>query len=171
MMMICFGLLTTSQRRHACCDNRMLRRWEHLSLFAQSMHQILMPHTLILGISLSLLLHAVVVAAIIVIANAFGVPSEQLLLVACAAPLGLIATMLPISIAGHGIRETAFVYFLSNVGIVPEIGLTISVSLYGIMAFASLVGGGMYLFNAVIQKSYAKYLEIQHAIMPSRGAE
>jgi len=150
LMVIGFGLLVTFQRWHTYYwYDRILRRWERLVLFTQSAGQLLAPRTLIPSLGLSFLLHAVVITATVVIAQAYGVPSEQLFLVACVAPIGFIATMLPISIAGHGVRETAFIYLLSNFGIMPEVALAISVSLYLMVALASLIGGGVRAFSKV----------------------
>ena len=133
-------------------SHRLLCRSESLTLFVQSMHQCLALRPFIVSITLSLLLYTVAVAAVVVIAHAYGVPAAQWWFVACVAPLGFIATMLPISIAGHGIRETAFIYLLSHIGIIPEVGLTIAISSYGAVALVSLLGGLMYLLNTMASK-------------------
>jgi len=143
-----FGLLTTYQRWNVYRGHKsILWRWKALALFLQSVNQLLTTRTLIVCLGLSLLLHAVVISASVVIAKAYGVLPEQLFFVACAAPLGLIAAMLPISIAGHGVRETVFIYLLSNVGIMPEVAVVISISLYVVLALASLTGGATRAFS------------------------
>jgi hypothetical protein len=113
------------------------------------------------------LLHTIVIAAVVVIATAYGVPPQQLFLVGCAAPLGLMAAMLPISVAGHGVREMAFIYLLSHLGILPEVALAISLSIYVMIALVSLMGGGVYIFDTMSHKSHTPYLDKQHLISPS----
>jgi hypothetical protein len=148
-----FVLLRTAQYRNTSgWSHWLLGRSESLTLFVQSVRQCLAARPLIISIVLSLLLDAVVIVAVVMIAQAYRVPAAQWWFVACVAPLGLIATMLPISIAGHGIRETAFIYLLSQIGIVPEVGLMISVSLYGALALVSLLGGLVYLLNTMASR-------------------
>jgi len=152
IMTVGFGLLNVSQFWSATClYNRMLRRCERLKLLVETVRRLMTSQTFILGTILSLLLHTVVIIATVMFAKAYGVPSKQLTLVACVAPLGLIAAMLPISIAGHGVRETAFIYLLSHIGISPEIALTISISLYVTIAITSIIGGIIYMFSITTQ--------------------
>jgi hypothetical protein len=42
-------------------------------------------------------------------------------------PIVILISMLPISIAGIGVYETAFVYFFNLVGVAPEVSLTVSI--------------------------------------------
>ncbi len=158
-----FSLLIILPRWHTYSwYHRLLLKWGYLALFIKSINQLLTCRTVLLSLSLSWLLHAVVIATVVVIAKAYGVLSEQLFSVACAAPLGILATMLPIAIAGHGIRETAFIYFLAHLGIMPEVALAMSISLYVTSAVASLIGGGVYIFDAVAQREQDKHLSTQH---------
>ncbi|HET8671793.1 MAG TPA: lysylphosphatidylglycerol synthase transmembrane domain-containing protein, partial [Candidatus Saccharimonadales bacterium] len=154
-----FGLLIILQRWHTYSwYHRLLLKWEYLALFIKSINQLLTCRTMLMSLSLSWLLHAVVIAAVVVIAKAYGVLSEQLFSVACVAPLGIVAYMLPIAIAGHGIREIAFIYFLAYLGIMPEVALAISLSLYATSIIASLIGGGVYIFGTVVHRKQNKHL-------------
>jgi len=57
-------------------------------------------------------------------------------------PVMLIVIMLPISLAGVGVREGAFVYFFSKVGMTTVTAFAIS-SLVSILVLAALIPGGV----------------------------
>jgi hypothetical protein len=60
-------------------------------------------------------------------------------------PLATVVSMLPVSLAGLGIREGAFVYLFTKVGSSQEQALTLSLMWFAIMACVSLIGGVEYL--------------------------
>lgn len=60
-------------------------------------------------------------------------------------PLATVVSMLPVSLAGLGIREGAFVYLFAKAGSTQEQALTLSLMWFAIMACVSLIGGVEYL--------------------------
>ncbi|MBI2062882.1 MAG: flippase-like domain-containing protein [Candidatus Yanofskybacteria bacterium] len=56
-----------------------------------------------------------------------------------------VATFLPVSYAGLGVREGTFVYFFSLLGVSRELALSISLMLFGFQVLAALIGGGFEL--------------------------
>ena len=60
-------------------------------------------------------------------------------------PLATVVSMLPVSLAGLGIREGAFVFLFAKAGASKEEALTLSLMLFAIMAAVSLIGGVEYL--------------------------
>jgi uncharacterized protein (TIRG00374 family) len=64
-------------------------------------------------------------------------------------PLIWIIIMIPVSISGFGIREGAFVYFFSLVGVSNESGLLLSVLFFSHSVIAGLVGGVLSLTSGL----------------------
>ncbi len=60
-------------------------------------------------------------------------------------PLATVISMLPVSLAGLGIREGAFVYLFTRVGATPEEALTLSLMWFAIMVIVSVAGGVEYV--------------------------
>ncbi len=60
-------------------------------------------------------------------------------------PLTTVVAMLPISLAGLGIREGAFIFFFTRAGATKEQAITLSLMWFAIMAIVSIVGGVEYL--------------------------
>lgn len=103
-----------------------------------------MVYTLLLGaISWSLNLWAIYLLAI-------GVGIE-LPVVTCFffGGLSVLASVLPISMAGWGVREGAMVALFGLVGIAPAQAMTVSVTFGVLMVLTSLPGGLLWLRSAV----------------------
>lgn len=60
-------------------------------------------------------------------------------------PLATVVSMLPVSLAGLGLREGAFVYLFTRVGATAEQALTLSLMWFAIMVFVSIIGGIEYI--------------------------
>jgi uncharacterized protein (TIRG00374 family) len=60
-------------------------------------------------------------------------------------PLATVVSMLPISLAGLGIREGAFVYLFTLVGASTEQALTLSLMWFALMVLVSVLGGFEYV--------------------------
>ncbi|MBI2670056.1 MAG: flippase-like domain-containing protein [Candidatus Yanofskybacteria bacterium] len=56
-----------------------------------------------------------------------------------------VATFLPISYAGLGVREGTFVYFFSLIGVPRELALSVSLVLFSFQILVALTGGGFEL--------------------------
>lgn len=99
--------------------------------------------------------HLLNVIVFYVIGVTLGIPlsfGEWLMLV----PSALFLSMLPISVAGWGIREGAFIFALGTHGVEPTIAIVPSV-LYGLSVLAaSLPGGLVWLFMRRSSLPFAK---------------
>ncbi len=63
-------------------------------------------------------------------------------------PLASIVLILPISFAGLGVRESAYVYLFGQVGVAQEVALSLSLLVYFIgNAIPGLLGGAVYLWR------------------------
>lgn len=84
----------------------------------------------------------VLITYLIVISFNFHVP---FLFIAWTFLIMSVATFLPVSYAGLGVREGTFVYFFSLMGISKELALSVSLVLFSFQILAALVGGGFEL--------------------------
>jgi uncharacterized membrane protein YbhN (UPF0104 family) len=96
----------------------------------------LMAEAALLGIAYQ----ALVVVSVWFLARAIGVPLA-LSVLAVALPVVLVATLIPISIAGFGLREGAFVVLLARAGVASTDAALLSVLTVAALALASLPGG------------------------------
>ena len=92
--------------------------------------------TLVLGIGYQLL----IVCSTWFLAKAIGLALPLALLAVCL-PLVLVVTLVPISIAGFGLREGAFVVLLAQAGVAGADAALLSLLSVAALAIASLPGG------------------------------
>ena len=104
------------------------------------------PKTLFAALSLSLVLQALGIGAVVLLAKDMGLSPPATFYFA-AFPLVAILTILPISFNGIGIREGGFIFFLGLKGISVEKALTLSLSFFAIQVVAGLIGGLVYAFG------------------------
>lgn len=64
-------------------------------------------------------------------------------------PLTALATMLPISLNGWGLREGAYALSFQTLGVIPELAITLSVVAALCMVAVSSIGGVFYMFHRV----------------------
>ncbi|MDH5201666.1 MAG: flippase-like domain-containing protein [Nitrospirota bacterium] len=91
---------------------------------------------------------ALLISAIVQLSNIFAVYilalglGEHISFIVCLIflPLIILFTMLPISISGLGVRESAFVVLFGIIGIKPEIATALSLSWFVSSAIGSLLG-------------------------------
>jgi uncharacterized membrane protein YbhN (UPF0104 family) len=67
-------------------------------------------------------------------------------------PLIAVATMIPVSLNGLGVREGAFVFFLSQVGVPEEQALSLALLWLVVLTASSLIGGLVWLATPTPQK-------------------
>jgi uncharacterized membrane protein YbhN (UPF0104 family) len=72
-------------------------------------------------------------------------------------PLIILTTMLPISISGIGVRESAFIYFFSFAGMDREIAFSISILYFIIYISPSVIGAYHYLRQGFCIEYIRKY--------------
>lgn len=98
------------------------------------------PQVLIKALTISLLLHGagILVVYLLSLGLGFSVPIGYFFLFV---PLGISISMLPISIAGLGLREGAFVYLFSRADLKPAEALSLSLSWFFVALLVGLIGG------------------------------
>ncbi len=60
-------------------------------------------------------------------------------------PLAILGSMLPISLAGVGVREGIFVYLFSTLGVAPYKAMSLSLAWFSVVLSLSLIGGIEYI--------------------------
>jgi glycosyltransferase 2 family protein len=105
---------------------------------------------LLSAIGLGLIIHGATSAMYLATAQAVGadVVSSEILFIG---PLMILATLVPVSIAGIGVREGTFVFFLTRVGLPTEQAV-----LLGFLGFLagevySLAGGAIWALNPAVR--------------------
>ena len=79
-------------------------------------------------------------------------------------PLIGLVVMIPVSLGGMGLREMAFVYFFSQVGVSQENSLVISLGTYLTLITGGLVGALLFFYDKV-------FLKIRHQLRGGRKWE
>jgi uncharacterized protein (TIRG00374 family) len=104
--------------------------------------------SLVVNLLVSLAFQFVLIVHFWMIQFAFGVsvPFVTYLIVV---PLVFCVMMLPIGINGLGVRESAFVWFMTRAGMEPATALAISLASYAIAVVQGLLGGALHLFREV----------------------
>lgn len=67
-------------------------------------------------------------------------------------PIIILVAVLPIAVAGIGVREGAFVYFFSQVGMSASDAFTLSLLIYTVSMIATLPGGIIYVMKGLVLK-------------------
>jgi uncharacterized membrane protein YbhN (UPF0104 family) len=102
------------------------------------------PSSLVWILILAAVSQALLCAAIFVLSRSVGIDVAFVQFMILLPPV-ILATILPISIGGWGMRETAMVFTLSLVGVEPERAFALSI-LVGILTLVmSLPGGVLWL--------------------------
>ncbi|MHA1536812.1 MAG: lysylphosphatidylglycerol synthase transmembrane domain-containing protein [Alphaproteobacteria bacterium] len=107
---------------------------------------IMKPGDLLAILCASVVVQMIGAAAVFLIAQSFDV---QIGFLQCLAlmPIVVLATAVPISIAGWGVREVAMVVVLASVGVAREHALLIAVSYGGLAVAISLPGSALWLLE------------------------
>ncbi|RMG76117.1 MAG: UPF0104 family protein, partial [Bacteroidetes bacterium] len=78
-------------------------------------------------------------------------------------PIVMFVVMLPISLAGIGLRESSFVYFFSKVGVDPTVAFAISALVSVIIVVSILPGGLVLAFKGLaLKKRSTTHKEEEH---------
>lgn len=108
----------------------------HLGVARLWKHPAAVVHVLLAGFAYQLILVLAAVAA----AQALGLRPAGLTALLAFFPAVLIAQVLPISMAGLGVRETAFVLFLAPLGVAAHEAIALGLLLYLLNMAVSLLG-------------------------------
>ncbi len=104
------------------------------------------------GFGLSIVVQLAGIVEVWLLGLALEVPASFAVL-AVAAPLVVLFTMLPITLNGVGVREGGLVLLLAPAGVAPAEALALGVLWFCVLATASLIGGIVYLFGGEIRNS------------------
>jgi len=101
------------------------------------------PRMMVAVLGLSFCLQALGMGAVALLGVGIGI-KVPLAFYFASVPLVTIATLIPISFSGIGVREGAFVYFLGLKGIQPEPALCLGLLFFSVQVATSLLGGLAY---------------------------
>jgi uncharacterized membrane protein YbhN (UPF0104 family) len=127
----------------------LLRRWRFLRPFGSltdDLRRVFIRPDAILTMALSLAIHLISVGLVILLAAAMGVgiaPLSALVLV----PPVILIMMIPISLAGWGVREGGLIVALAQTGVAAPDALAISIGFGFACLLASLPGAVLWLWK------------------------
>jgi uncharacterized protein (TIRG00374 family) len=101
------------------------------------------PRKILAVLGLSFCLQALGMGAVSLLGRGIGI-ELPLVFYFASLPLINIATAIPISLSGIGVREGTFVYFLGIKGVQPEQALCLGILFFSIQVASSLLGGVAY---------------------------
>jgi len=126
---------------------RLIKRWDtetKLNTFFNSLHELLRYRKSLgtaFGVSLIYQFAGIVSPFLIALTLDLNVPFSFFLAVM---PVIWVIMMVPISIAGLGVREGAFILFFVQQGVTTESALLLSLLFLGLSLVLALVGGIIY---------------------------
>lgn len=136
VIFLVFGVFTLPRLLLAIPGSGLLMAWiSEASNFARTV--LLKPGTAIPVIVLAVSVHGLAIAAILVLAEGMDIPLSAGAAFALLPPV-ILASAIPVSYAGWGIREGAMVVFLGYAGIAPEAAISLSLLFGGVSLLASL---------------------------------
>jgi uncharacterized membrane protein YbhN (UPF0104 family) len=124
--------------------HRPLRFLAHL---AGDVRPLLRPRALVLCAVLTLATNCLPILAAAVLGYSLAIPLS-LLAYAVIVPAALIISLVPVSIAGWGVREAAMVVCMAPYGVSPETALALSIA-FGVALTLSALPGGLIWFLGV----------------------
>jgi uncharacterized membrane protein YbhN (UPF0104 family) len=101
------------------------------------------PRKVLVVLGLSFCLQALGMGAVALLSGGIGI-ELPLVFYFASLPLINIATAIPISLSGIGVREGTFVYFLGIKGIQPEQALCLGILFFSVQVATSILGGVAY---------------------------
>ena len=102
--------------------------------------------TFIMVLAINILWVVFFTCRVFILGKALGLPIIYLDMVWMSC-LVLLLQILPISLAGIGVREGAYAYLFSLFGLAPEKGVLLGILLLSQMALIALIGGVLELFR------------------------
>jgi len=126
------------------------RRWaliRHLGSLSEAARAVTVDRRAMAPLlGLSLLVHAITILAIVVLLEAVA-PQLNVLLCAALVPVIMLMAMIPVSIAGWGVRESTMIYGLGLANTPPEAALIVSILVGLSLAAVGLLGGIAWLIQ------------------------
>jgi glycosyltransferase 2 family protein len=132
-----------------------MRRWtfvRHLGSLSEATRAVSLDKGVAVPLlSLSFLVHALTILAILVLLEAVA-PQCNMLLCAALVPVIMLMAMVPISIAGWGVRESVMIYGLGLAKVPREAALVVSIMVGLSLVAVGLMGGWAWLTEASRKK-------------------
>ncbi len=129
---------------------RWMHRWvfiRHLGALSEAARAITGDKRAIVSLlGLSFLIHAITILAIVILLGAVA-PQVNLLLCASLVPVIMLMAMVPVSIAGWGVRESTMIYGLGLANVPPEAALIVSIMVGLSLVAVGLLGGLSWLIQ------------------------
>jgi len=100
---------------------------------------------------LSFIVQFLVISCVAVLGRGLGLDLEAKYYLAFV-PMASVISMIPVSISGIGLRESAMAYLLGRIGIGIEEAVTLSLLWYGTVAVSSLIGAVEYVRIGSLEK-------------------
>lgn len=126
----------------------------YLSLADYSKKPSLMANAMILSVVFQFL--AIASVHFLLLAIDISVSFSMLILIV---PMVSLISIIPISINGIGLREGAFVFLFSQIGVAPSESFAVSIFYRIASLLPSLFGGGIYLFgDGIAEKNLKRHL-------------
>jgi len=148
-----FGLMAPTSRQLTLwllSHPRLLRVYDAAQKVHRSLDQYrARPDVLFATFAISLVAQLARCAIVAIGAAAFGVHLSFVLFLVIVPVIALI-TMLPISIAGLGVRELGFVYLFGQVGMPAEVALSLSLLIRLVMIVLAMPGAWFYVRRGVL---------------------
>ena len=126
-----------------------LKRWRvmrPLGVLTDDLRGALTQRRAIWTLALSFAIHLTSVGAVILSATAMGVRLDPMVALVLVPPVMLVV-MIPISVAGWGVRESALIMALAQAGVTASDALAISLAFGLASLVASLPGGVLWLWS------------------------
>jgi uncharacterized membrane protein YbhN (UPF0104 family) len=127
-----------------------MQRWpaiRHLGSLSEATRAITADRRAVVPLlGLSMLIHGITAAAILILLAAIAHQSN-LLLYAALVPAIMLMAMIPISIAGWGVRESTMIYGLGLAKVSPEAALVVSILVGLSLAAVGVLGGLMWVIQ------------------------
>jgi uncharacterized protein (TIRG00374 family) len=133
-----------TRRKIPLVPQSVMRKLDNLSSTLLRLSQ--KPSVLAATLSISLVCLVIVVAVYwaLIVGLGIAAPLEAVIVVV---PLVTAITSLPISINGIGLREGAFVYFLSRYGVSASDAMAASLGVFALIVGFGLLGGVVFVFE------------------------
>jgi uncharacterized protein (TIRG00374 family) len=126
------------------------QRWtfiRHLGSLSEASRALSVDRRAILPLlGLSFLIHAITILAVLLLLGAV-VPHLNLVLCAALVPVIMLMSMVPVSIAGWGVREGVMIYGFGLANVPPEAALVVSILIGLSLAAVGLLGGFTWLIQ------------------------
>jgi len=115
----------------------------------QSLYDLyLQPRLLLSTLVISVAAQAIEILSAIFLARALDVQSDAFYFFIFI-PLIWLVTMIPVSLNGLGLRESAFTFFFGQIGVLSTEAVSLSLLVYSCRLLASLLGGGLFLRSSM----------------------